>query len=200
MWLKSSDARVEVADQDALARVMATERPALVLLDLGLPKLGGVQGLAAAFFLSPSSKILVFTKAPDERQAVRALKAGARGYSHLRINSSQFRDAVRAVRKGEIWVSRHVIPHLLNELSARGQSQPANPFPRLPDPLAKLTDRQREVALLVGEGASNKEIAQRLALTERTVKAHLTFIFRKLGVSDRLRLALLISGSARRSS
>src|SRR6266550_2189102 len=106
-----------------------------------------------------------------------------RGYCSRKSEPALLRTAVERVRGGEIWVGRSVTGHLLEELAAVSR-------PRAPDAakrLAGLTRRERE---LVAAGASNKEIAERLSIAERTVKAHLTSIFRKLGVSSRLHLAV----------
>jgi DNA-binding NarL/FixJ family response regulator len=100
---------------------------------------------------------------------------------------------VETVQKGEIWVRRDLVPHLLEELTnrtnRRAKAAPAPPNRRL----ARLTPREREIVYLVGGGHSNKEIANELNVGERTVKAHMTAIFRKVGVSDRLRLALFVA-------
>src|SRR6266550_1851533 len=109
-----------------------------------------------------------------------------RGYCSRKSEPALLRTAVERVRGGEIWVGRSVTGHLLEELAAVSR-------PRAPDAakrLAGLTRRERELVALVAAGASNKEIAERLSIAERTVKAHLTSIFRKLGVSSRLHLAV----------
>src|SRR5439155_25689548 len=96
---------------------------------------------------------------------------------------------------GELWASRALIARLVAELSARHRlREPALGHGAGAERLTALTEREREIALLVGGGAANKEIAAHLGVTERTVKAHLTAIFRKIGVNDRLRLALLLNG------
>jgi DNA-binding NarL/FixJ family response regulator len=98
------------------------------------------------------------------------------------------------LQKGEVWVKRNVVPHLIGELArlTRGRTQDAASHDTR---LARLTPREREVVSHVGEGASNKEIASRLMMTEHTVKAHLTAIFRKLELSGRVQLALLANQS-----
>ena len=96
------------------------------------------------------------------------------------------------MQKGEIWAGRTLVARLIEELGARVRTHPRT------DSSARvggLTTREREIAGLVSGGASNKEIAARLGVTERTVKAHLTAIFRKIGVTDRLRLALYLNGA-----
>jgi two-component system NarL family response regulator len=97
------------------------------------------------------------------------------------------------VQRGEIWIGRHVVPHLLRRISSLTPAGPdAGPGGRVSRRFDFLAPREREIALLVGSGANNREIAERLSITESTVKAHLTSVFRKLDVPDRLRLALFV--------
>jgi DNA-binding NarL/FixJ family response regulator len=189
----------EVADRAALAHVMLARRPALLFVDLALPGLGGLDGVPGVQRLSPSARIILLAAAPSEREAVFALVAGARGYCDRSIAPSLVRKAAEVVQRGEIWIGRHVVPHLLRQITALTPSQAGVASGRsLPSRFDFLAPREREIALLVGGGANNREIAMRLRITESTVKAHLTSVFRKLNVSDRLRLALVVSGHPRR--
>ena len=187
----------EVATQPGLKRSMSNLRPAVLLLDLGLPHLGGVGDLRAIQRLSPPTKIVLFTGTPDESEGISALQAGARGYCSTDTDLSLIQKAVEMVQKGEIWVRRSLVLHLLEELASltdrRKEATPARRDARL----ARLTPREREIVHLIGAGASNKEISSQLTVSERTVKAHLTAIFRKVGVSDRLRLALYVAEHTR---
>src|SRR5262245_23021271 len=180
----------EVADRRDLERGMTDRRPAAVLLDLSLPGLGGPQGIAAVQQTRPSTKLIVLTAAPDEREGIAVLKAGARGYCHRDIDGPLLGKATDVVLKGEIWVGRKLIPHLLEELTALTEQRRRETPKRSDDRLGRVTPRERQIVDLLSAGASNKEIAKRLNVTERTVKAHLTTIFRKLGLSGRLQLAL----------
>ena len=99
-----------------------------------------------------------------------------------------------AVQQGELWIRRSLSWHLLNELVTITQEK--NRIKQaVGELLANLTRREYEIATLVGNGETNKQIARRLDITERTVKAHLTEVFRKLDVADRLKLALIVKGS-----
>jgi DNA-binding NarL/FixJ family response regulator len=98
---------------------------------------------------------------------------------------------VKAVLKGEIWVARNLIPHLVKELNGAAASE-EKALPKLFTDFSHLRPREREIAQMIGAGGSNKEIANRLKITEATVKAHLTSIFRTFGFSSRVRLALLV--------
>lgn len=189
----------EVVEAAALEQSLATLRPAILLLDLGLPRFAGVKSLPALQCVSPLTKIVLFSRASDQDQteAIAAIKAGARGYCQVDIPPVLLKKAVERIQLGEIWVGRNVILHLLEELISVTERQQQNP-PAQPDRrLEDLTPREREIAGLIGEAASNKEIASRFSISEKTVKAHLTAIFRKLGLADRLHLALLVTQRGR---
>ncbi len=185
----------EASDLGELERCMANSRPAVLLLDLDLPHMGEVQGVPALQRLCPSTRIILFDGANDERQAICALKAGARGYCTKEIEPSHLRKAVKVVQKDEVWVGRKIICRLLEELTS-SNGNGANDSPPLEEVyLRHLTPREQQIALLVGEGACNKEISNSLNITERTVKAHLTAIFQKLRITDRLRLGLFVAAN-----
>ncbi len=180
----------EVADREELERSMVNRRPAALLLDLALPTLGGPVGVAAVQKLRTATKVIVLTGVPDVREGIALLKAGARGYCHREIDGPLLEKATEVVLKGEIWAGRKLIPHLLEELTVLTEQQRREVPGNSDERLERITRRERQIVDLLSAGASNKEIAKRLNVTERTVKAHLTAIFRKLGLSGRLQLAL----------
>jgi len=180
----------EVADRRDLERTVTGRSPAAVLLDLALRNLGGAGGVASVQKLRASTRIIVLSDSPDEREGIAILKAGARGYCPRDIDGPLLEKATDVVLKGEIWVGRKLIPHLLEELTALTEQRRREAPTRADERLARVTPRERQIVDLLSAGASNKEIARRLNVTERTVKAHLTAIFRKLGLSGRLQLAL----------
>jgi two-component system, NarL family, nitrate/nitrite response regulator NarL len=195
-WARSLGERFsvrEAEDRAALEKSIASQKPSFLLLDLSLPQLGGVGALPEIQFLSPSSKIILLTSAPDDGEAIDALKAGAKGYCNKDVDPALLLKAVEVVEKGEIWVGRKIIPNLLEELTSITERQERySALPAAAD-FDGLTPRERQIAQFVGDGFSNKEIASRLNISDRTVKAHLTSIFRKLKTFDRLRLALLVA-------
>jgi two-component system NarL family response regulator len=191
-------ATAEVTEHAQLVRSLAHRKPAVLLLDLHLPHLGGMGSVAALQRLRPATKIVVLTSRPDEQEGVVALKMGARGYCDRGIAPVLLGKALKAVQNGEIWVGRKLTSHLLEELSALTEAQMQKGVPTDMDSrLTRLTPRERETVHLLSAGATNKEIAQRLAVTERTVKAHLTAVFRKLGISGRLQAALFVLDHSR---
>lgn len=180
----------DVSDRGELERGVVDRRPAAVLLDIALPGLGGAHGVASVQKLGAATRIIVLTGAPDEREGIAILKAGARGYCHRDIDAPLLEKATDVVLKGEIWVGRKLIPHLLEELTVLTEQRRRDTPAKADERLGRVTPRERQIVDLLSAGASNKEIAKRLNVTERTVKAHLTAIFRKLGLSGRLQLAL----------
>jgi DNA-binding NarL/FixJ family response regulator len=169
-------------------------KPQMLLLDYQLPELGGTQGVGTLLKLSPETTIIILSGPLSDEAEWELFKTGVRGCCPRDIEAKQLASVVEAVQKGELWIRRTLTRRLLNELWAialeKNQIKQA-----ASDLLSNLTRREHEIAKLIGNGESNKQIAQRLDITERTVKAHLTEIFRKLDVRDRLKLALLITGS-----
>jgi two-component system, NarL family, nitrate/nitrite response regulator NarL len=185
---------------DAVAGRMTLERrlpqltPTLLLLDLALLKREGIDELARVKQLSPHTKIIVLSPAASNTEGIAALRAGARGYCQHDLDGELLRRAIEVVRKGELWTSRGLMATLLNEFQFVSRRLQTMLVAHNPQSFATLTYREHQVSSLIGCGASNREIAQQLQVAERTVKAHVTAIFRKLGVSDRVRLALLMTG------
>lgn len=180
----------EAPDPRRLEAILSERSPAVAFVDVSLLERAGDVG--ALLRLSPATCFILASDHPAEREGVSAFRAGARGYCHRDLDPALLAKAVEVVQKGEIWAGRALIARLVEELGARPAVRTrAGASARL----EPLTRRERDIAGLVAGGASNKEIATRLAVTERTVKAHLTAIFRKLGVTDRLRLALYLNGA-----
>jgi len=192
--LQNAYAIHEVCDRVDLERCMTRSKPAVLLLDFQLPQMGEVKGVSAIQRLCPSTRIILFTSVHDEKEVIRALRDGAAGYCKKEIEPSQLRKAVAVVQKGEVWVGRKTICQLLAELTFGTETGPKECPPLAEVCLQYLTARERQIALLVGDGSANKEIANELNISERTVKAHLTAIFQKLQISDRLRLGLFVTG------
>lgn len=132
---------------------------------------------------------VVLSSVPTDHECVDALGAGASGYCHAYAPIDTLRSVTEAANKGGIWLGRNVMARLL-----RGVSYAVRRERRNPSWSERLTSREREVALLAANGESNRHIATTLGVTERTVKAHLTMVFAKLAVDDRLQLALKIHG------
>ncbi|MEA3220561.1 response regulator transcription factor [Immundisolibacter sp.] len=172
---------------------LAGRRPDVMLLDLSLTdlSLSGAAGIAGLLSFSPQTRIIALSHQPNDEEGIAALRAGARGYCNAYIDPRLLAKAVTTVQNGEAWVGRRLTDRLV---ALVGQNAPLQVDTDGSIDLDLLTAREQQIALQIGMGSSNKLIAQRLGITERTVKAHLGSVFAKLGVHDRLQLALLVTG------
>lgn len=136
---------------------------------------------------APHAPVVVLANMPDDDQAMVVLAAGASGYCSALTLPGVLHQVASVVEHGGLWVGPQLMRRLMQGLAARN-SAPPEPA------LGKLSQRERQVAEAVARGATNKEIARVMAITERTVKAHLTASFEKLGVRDRMQLSLLVNG------
>lgn len=152
--------------------------PDVLLLDLSMPDLDGVEVTAQVGGRSPETKVVVFTSFSDRERIVAALDAGAIGYLLKDSEPAEIESAIRAASRGEAPLAPKAAAALL---------QGRNTGPRAD---VDLTAREREVLVLVNEGLANKQIARRLGISEKTVKGHLTNLFQRIGVADRTQAAL----------
>jgi DNA-binding NarL/FixJ family response regulator len=152
-------------------------RPDVVLLDLEMPEMDGVEALRRMRAIHPELTALVFTAFDTDERILSSLQAGAAGYLLKGAPREDIFNAIRVVSQGGSLLGPLVVSRLLERISA---SKPAD-APRL----EPLTNREREVLELLARGQTNKEIAGRLVVTERTVKFHVSAILRKLGATNR---------------
>ena len=179
---------------DLLGTSLARFTPEVLVLDLGLPGASGPIAVAGLRKSNPATRIIAMSGPVSDETEVALFRVGVRGCCRIDSDPQLLKRVVLAVRTGELWIRRSLMPQLLDALGS--DSEHETPTGRaMVGRLGYLTQREREIAALVAHGGSNKQIARRLAITERTVKAHLTEVFRKLGVADRLRLALLWVGT-----
>ena len=160
--------------------------PDIVLLDIGMPGWGGLMTTEKITTACPAARIVMLTVFEDEDKMLAAFKAGARGYVLKGVSARELGNVVRAIAQGEVYVSPSLAAGILVTLT---RSRP-------PDPLEELTEREREILKLVGQGLTNREIGNRLHLSEKTIKHYITNILQKLQVRSRVEAALL---AARRS-
>jgi DNA-binding NarL/FixJ family response regulator len=165
------------ADGAAAVALAERERPDVVLMDLSMPGVDGVDATRSLTTAQPHVKVVVLTSFGDQRRILDALGAGAVGYLFKDANPDEIVAAVRTVLEGGAPLDPKAARVLLD-----AQRQPR----RVDD----LSPRERQVLELLVAGLANKHIARRLGITERTVKAHLTSIFQQLGVTDRTQAAL----------
>jgi len=144
-----------------------------------------------ASLIERDAKVVILSPMPDDKVAFAFLSEGARGFCHSEAATQQLLEVSATVTAGGMWMP----PVLANRfLSLAKMIGTLDPVYEADDALKLLTQRELEVARMVGSGLSNREIAESLDLTERTVKAHLTSIFDKLQVRDRVQLALAVNG------
>jgi DNA-binding NarL/FixJ family response regulator len=185
-WSHALEAYRQVAQVDTFQRLrlFMEQRPLdVLLLHLSLPGMQGMHDVAELKRLQPGCRILVMADVPFDQEGLAALRMGAEGYANTHMTPKMLEKAVEVVLLGEIWVGRRLMGSVLAQWRAVAQ----------PSPLDELTERERQVAMLVVEGMSNKQIAGELGVSERTVKAHLTSVFRKTGLKDRTALARRLS-------
>lgn len=139
-------------------------------------------------------KLLIIGDNWLEDLQVKVIVAGAAGYCESATSNSVILKAVESILQGDIWVQRHLVPQVIGTLVKITRTPPPKPAPA---GLDSLSTRERDVVRLILQGISNKVIAAELFISERTVKAHLTSIFKKLHVPDRLHLAILLKESER---
>lgn len=176
----------EAADgEEAIAKTRELQ-PDLLLLDLNMPKVNGLEVIKNVKQALPDLKVLVLTILDDENYLFEVIKNGAAGYVLKDIEPRMLVQAIRAVYAGESFIYPTLTKKLINEVN-RAQSLERGHRRGRDD---RLTYREMEVLQLIAQGMSNAEIAGQLFLSEKTVKNHLTSIFRKLNVSDRTQAAL----------
>ena len=179
---------VEVRRNDALCQCLVRLQPQLLLLDLRLWRVARVQDIAELHKASPATRIVAFSEPCDEDFELALFRAGVRGICAPDVSSDMLSKVVNAALQGELWIRRALVPKLLEGI-ATGRDEASGCTGRF----AQLTPRESEIAKLISQGISNKRIARHLAIAEQTVKGHLTVIFRKFGVMDRTKLALLLT-------
>jgi DNA-binding NarL/FixJ family response regulator len=156
-------------------------RPDVVLMDLRMPHCDGAEATRRLRDHDAGIKVLVLTTYADDRSVIDALRAGARGYLTKDAGAGEIRDALERVMSGQAAIDPAVQHHLLNAI-ASPSATPAGRTPLFPD---GLTHREAEVLALIAQGLSNTEIADRLVISETTVKSHINHLFAKAGVRDR---------------
>jgi DNA-binding NarL/FixJ family response regulator len=176
----------EAADGEQAVAEALTRRPDVILMDLRMPKMTGVEATRRIRQALPEVAVVVLTHLADDENLFAALKAGALGYVLKDASIEQIKEVIRAARRGEGFIYPSLVPRVLQEF-ARLSVQTE----RHREIFQELTRREVEVLELLGEGRRNREIADRLYISERTVKNHISSILAKLHVNDRTEAALI---------
>jgi DNA-binding NarL/FixJ family response regulator len=167
------------ADGEEAVALAARHRPDVVLMDLRMPKLDGVEATRRILETRPETEIVVLTTHADEASILDALRAGARGYLTKDAGIAEISRAVHAAANHQGLLDPIVQSRLLDAAGAAARPAPAA---QLPD---ELTPREGEVLTLIARGLSNREIAETLVVSETTVKTHINHVFAKIGARDR---------------
>lgn len=175
----------EARDGIEALNLVRRHQPDVLLLDLAMPNMPGMEALRELTSEVTQTRTIVLTGLIDKRQILEALQLGARGVVLKDAAVEQLTACIRAVMQGQYWLEGRPVQNLvqvLRDLTARTTPPPRKTY--------GLTSRELEVVTLITEGCTNKDIASAFGISEETVKRHLTNIFNKLGVGNRLELAL----------
>lgn len=168
----------------ALAKV---HQPDVVLMDLRMPVMGGVDATRRLTQLTPGTRVVVLTTFDEDEEVFEALRAGAVGYLLKACSADKLCESVRAAAKGTAVFEPSVAARMMKELNRLSPHDPRHTAQSLANPLS---ERELAVLKLLAEGCSNKEIGSHLSITEGTVKNHMTNVLGKLGALDRTQAAL----------
>jgi len=188
-----------VGDLAALTERIRMIAPQVVLMDAQMLARPIEKQVAETVAAAGTGRVIVLTPVFQEDEEIALLRAGVKGVCRRGVDPDSLQRIVNVALSGGVWVTRSLLPRLVTELRRAGtQRAVASPQTgtsrHAADRLASLSAREREIVRLIVDGASNKEVAAALAISERTVKGHLSNVFQKLGVTDRLKLVLLIRG------
>lgn len=176
----------EAVDGEETVKVVRQLKPHVLLLDLSLPKLSGLEVLAELSKLELQTRTIMLTAGIEREQVVEALQLGVRGIVLKHSALQLLLKSIRCVNEGQYWVGQEGVSDLIHVLRRLKPSRGVSEAPRN----FGLSSREMEVIALIVAGYTNKDLARELGISENTAKHHLTNIFDKLGVSNRLELVL----------
>jgi DNA-binding NarL/FixJ family response regulator len=173
----------EAADGGAAVAQVATLQPDVVLMDINMPDLNGIEATRQILSAQPGMGIIMVTMLEDDASVFAAMRAGARGYVLKGAHHDEILQSIRAVAMGQAVFGPAIATRMINFFQDLNQpvSKTGNAIQAFPE----LTEREREVLVLIAQGVSNKEIAEKLVISMKTVSNHITNIFGKLQVADR---------------
>jgi DNA-binding NarL/FixJ family response regulator len=179
----------EANDGAEAVELAARERPDVILMDVRMPGLDGIEATDRIVAAGSDARIIILTTYDLDEYVFRALRAGASGFLLKDVRPNELTDAVRVVARGDALLAPTVTRRLLDRLGGAlaGEAAP----PRIEEIAHELTERELEVLRFVALALSNAEIAKRLAVTEATVKTHVSSILRKLSLRDRVQAVVL---------
>jgi NarL family two-component system response regulator LiaR len=170
----------EAGDGEEAVSLVEALAPDVVVIDLVMPRVGGIEAIRRIHELRPSTKVIVLTSFADDEKVFAAVRAGAAGYLLKDVRPQELGEAIRTVSRGEALLHPAVAAKLMREFA----------HPDRPAGSQALTEREMDVLRLISRGRSNKEIALELSVAEKTVKTHVSSILQKLHLADRTQAAL----------
>jgi len=179
----------EASDGREVLRVVQETKPDVLVLDLRMPNMDGLAALQALQQMEHRPKVIVLTASEDKNEFVQAMKLGCSGIVLKQTAPELIVKSIRKVNAGEIWLDSHTTAAVMRQFAAPSEVIGSHPATRNRE-RSPLSQREREIVSLVAQGYKNREMAEKMFISEQTVKNHLHNIFDKLGVSDRLELAL----------
>jgi len=186
------DVVAQAQDGRQVLDVLQQYSPDILLLDLKMPGLDGLATLQRLQAAKNKTRVIVLTASDDKNEFVQAMKLGTSGIVLKQTATELLIKSIRKVHAGEIWLDSHTTAAVIRQFVAADDAPPAPAPPTASRERERspLSQREREIVALVAQGFKNKEMAEKMFISEQTVKNHLHNIFDKLGVSDRLELAL----------
>jgi DNA-binding NarL/FixJ family response regulator len=181
----------EASDGATASRMIVELKPEVVLMDIGLPEMDGIEATQVVKAALPNIRIIMLTSKDNEQDVFAALAAGADAYCMKGIPPHTLATAIHAVKEGTAWLDPGIARVVLGRFKGFSQGFEANNVEVKPPVDSPLTEREMEVLTLIVEGLSNPQIADRLCITKATAKAHVHSILQKLCVDDRTQAAVL---------
>ncbi|MGI8992136.1 MAG: response regulator [Bryobacteraceae bacterium] len=179
----------EAARGEDVPALVREHEPDILLLDLQIRGADGIATLQRLQAMSVKTRIIIMTASDDKEEHLRALRSGTSGIVQKKTPTEMLLKSIRKVHSGEIWLDRTTTAEVMRKFAALRDGAPGFNGVRERE-ASPLSNREREIVALVSQGFKNKEMAEKMFISEQTVKNHLHNIFDKLGVSDRLELAL----------
>ena len=179
----------EACDGRDLLEKASEMQPDVILLDLRMPNLDGLGALQTLVHTGSKARVIILTASEDKNEFVQAMKLGCSGIVLKQTSADLIVKSIRKVHSGEIWLDSNTTAAVMRQFASPLDAASGDTRGRIRE-RSPLSNREREIVGLVAQGYKNKEMAEKMFISEQTVKNHLHNIFDKLGVSDRLELAL----------
>jgi DNA-binding NarL/FixJ family response regulator len=175
----------EAGDGEAAVREALKLHPDLILMDINMPKMSGLEALRQIHFRLPDVNVVILTVSETEENLIAAIEAGAKGYLLKNLDSQTFIASLRNLDRGEAAITNETVSHLMSHISKRAKQSGANNLA----PKIILTEREQGILNLISQGLSNRAIAEKLFISENTVKYHIKNTLQKLALKNRAEAA-----------